>query len=164
MFLSLILLNNIMPPYLKYIFVSGSTYSEDKKYKEFHVDKNYIEKLYGDSLIINSYEYFDGTQSPTKTKTGDSHFIYGSGGATFHTNKGDISVWGEIEGDLNLKKSHADGAPHINFYFNTNFLIERREPRSCGKTKCREGLVIIKDLKNNIVTQCPVENKIKKKK
>ena len=44
-----------MPPILKYIFVSGSNYSgNDDEYKQFHVDKNYLESLYGESLTINS--------------------------------------------------------------------------------------------------------------
>lgn len=154
-----------MPPILKYIFVSGSTYSgNDTDYKQFHVDKNYIEQLYGDQINIEDVDFFDATHSPTKSRAGDSHFVYGSGGAVIKTDKGEITVWGEIEGDLNLKKSHANGAPHTNFYFNANFLKNRKEPKKCGKTKCKEGFVIIKDEKSNIISRCKVENKIKKEK
>jgi len=145
---------------LKYIFVSGSSYSgNDSDYKCLNIDKNYIENLSGKHFKINNIDYFDGTHSPTKPRRGLSHLIYGSGGAVLDTDIGKISVWGEIEGDININKTHANGAPHINFYFNANFLEDRRKLRKCSITKCKVGLVITKDYDSNIISKCKVENK-----
>jgi hypothetical protein len=145
---------------LRYIFVSGSSYSgKDEDYDYFDVDKPFIERYYEDPFEINNIKYFDGTHPPKEIHPSSSHKIYGSGGAVLDTNVGKIAIWGEIESDPNPEKSHAEGLPHINFYIGTTFLNKKLEPKKCRITICEEGLVITKNSDLKIVSEVKVKNK-----